>query len=482
MSSAIMLPHELQSLLGLRRPQSILIRGAPGSGKTTLALALLEGFSGRRFFATFRVSKDDLYEQFPWLGSSDGNSVGVMDLATEGGTTDGTARSSPDGPSPPGEPPLPGPLREIWATSSPQRPTILAIDSWEAFVEANSVPGERSASDATLRGRAILSRLTHGPATTVLISEHEGPTPLDYLVNSVLDLRTESFDDRAERWLYLTKIRGVRILNRGYPFTLEGSRFTCVTPVHAELRARLPRGEPAPDPQPGHLWPGSAQFAAHFGELPLNRIMIWEADEGVPLETIRLLFAPIVFQVVRDGGRIFHLLPFGLPPDDVWSFYSSVVPIEDFARQVRIQTSVYPRPDSGVPESVIAPMRSASGAAGPRNPAAHRFIREGGKPGAPNLMVIWTAGLHPQEPGDPPPYTPDNLPAIATAYFGAAPVHEIFIGSPGDPFLGSLRPMAAIRIRLRARRGRVFLYGESPMTPPLLLVVEGDGYRLLPMV
>jgi KaiC/GvpD/RAD55 family RecA-like ATPase len=68
MSSVVRVPPELDAFLRLQPPQSLLIRGPPGSGKTMLSLALVEGFPGRRVYVSLRVSREGLLEQIPWLG------------------------------------------------------------------------------------------------------------------------------------------------------------------------------------------------------------------------------------------------------------------------------------------------------------------------------------------------------------------------------------------------------------------------------
>ena len=214
--------------------------------------------------------------------------------------------------------------------------------------------------------------------------------------------------------------------------------------------------------------------------------MLFETDPNVPYEAIRLLFFPILAQVLQLGGRIFHVLPPGLPPEEVWECYRPFTSEQVFQQQVRLQTPMPARSNSPLLDRVILPtLSSPEFPNSPHNPKARQFIREGGREGAPSFVVIWTAGLKVGGGDDPsPPYLPAALPGITAAYMGGVPLVQLYIGELGDPYMETLRPMAALRVRLRARRGRVFLYGENPATPLLVLVENGsDGsFHLLPLV
>ncbi len=58
------------------------------------------------------------------------------------------------------------------------------------------------------------------------------------------------------------------------------------------------------------------------------------------------------------------------------------------------------------------------------------------------------------------------------------------IGEPSDPLLRSLQEIAATRISIKARSGRVFLFGIQPLTSPLVLTESDNGsqYHLIRIV
>ncbi|HLY77040.1 MAG TPA: gas vesicle protein GvpD P-loop domain-containing protein, partial [Thermoplasmata archaeon] len=61
------LPTEIRRFFRSRVGQSLLIRGAPGTGKTTLALSLLAGLKTPGFYVSTRVFYPELIEHYPWL-------------------------------------------------------------------------------------------------------------------------------------------------------------------------------------------------------------------------------------------------------------------------------------------------------------------------------------------------------------------------------------------------------------------------------
>lgn len=498
MSAVVPLPQEVIHFLQRPPPETMLVRGLAGTGKTTFALTLLSAFPGRKVYVTSRVSSKELGRDFPWLGSTGGTGISVVDVSRRATTLRETARALQNasklladgvGDAEGGGLWMPSPLQEAWSLSRPNEPVMIVIDSWDAVVEKYlGVPSSLAEGlpDRAEMERLVLDQMNRGPVHTILVLEREEATQLDYLVNGVLATERVSVDERAERWLHICKLRGVRLDNSSYPFTLENGRFQCITPIQSDFQPQLLPPEPEPNVMPGFLWPGSSDYATNFGRLPLGHISLFETEAGVPEAAIRLVFAPIVAQVIQNGGRVFHVLAPQISPKDVWDLYRSLIPESTFRHQVRIQSSA-PTDDGGAPElkGVTLPLpRSGDSPAQSRTPEAVRFLREGARTGAPNLSIVWVAGLNALGAVTGTPYLPETLPALAVEYATETNIHEIFIGVGGDPLVESVRSMATGRLRFRCRSGRVFVYGTQPMTPPFVLV-QGDGkktYNLLRVV
>ena len=237
MGASLPIPRELLDFLRLTGPQSMLLRGPPGSGKTSLSLALLEAFPGNRFYVTNRVPNDDVLSSFPWLGRNGHHGIKVIDNThydlSIAQSTHALLQESmdvlTDSPAETRELTefmwLPEPLQEAWSRLDPKQSTLIVIDSWEALVD-----GYLGSSDGVARAelptkaeveRSLLRRMGRATAHLLFVLEREDQTQLDYLVNAVGVTAREVVDGRLERWLTIYKLRGVRIENPLYPFSLE---------------------------------------------------------------------------------------------------------------------------------------------------------------------------------------------------------------------------------------------------------------------
>ena len=102
------------------------------------------------------------------------------------------------------------------------------------------------------------------------------------------------------------------------------------------------------------------------------------------------------------------------------------------------------------------------------------FLAEGTAQGRPNLVAVWLTGLEHASIGAPNPYTRANVPIIIERVLEIGNMHAIMVGPTTSPLTEGLREMASTRIQMRSKHGRVFVYGLSPPTPPLVLAA-GEG-------
>jgi KaiC/GvpD/RAD55 family RecA-like ATPase len=498
MSATLRLPTELTNF-SLREPaRSLLIRGAPGTGKTTLALTMLSAFSGQRVFVTSRVYRTELERDYDWLApevpslqviesSRDGDRVRdrepvleraheLIDFRPGGELVDKLW--------------LPEALTDAYSRMKAGESGMVVVDSWDALVERYL--GVTQAEAARLPDREEIERLLiglmgRGQVHLVLVVEREGQTQLDYLVDGVVLCNTLNDGNRLERWLHLKKMRGVRVEHPSYPFTLDGGRFQCIAPLQSRMELNLPQPDPEPDARPGWIWSGSNQFDAQFGRLPIGRLTLIETDLDVPAEAVVLFCSPIVSQVARQGGRAFHVLPPRASPETVYLAYRHMLTPDQFVERVRIFSSLggpIRGPHAQILGKVMLPGFSptAQGTES-RMPEAIRFLQEESTPAHPSLSFVWLTGLEHAGATASNPYTPQNLPAILQHTVEAGNVHAILVSFASDPFLVGLREMATLKIEMQSKHGRIFVYGRTPVTPPLVLASSEEmPYQLIRIV
>lgn len=512
MSLAQRLPEELRKFLTLPGPQSLLVRGPPGSGKSTLCLALLEAAPGQRILLTSRVSQSELQREFPWLGENSSAHIQIVDTSNmdasvaEVGRSVSKARRVVDAMGPEGRELeeflwLPSPVQEAWSRLPPDMPSIIVIDSWDAMVE-QYLGGIGSKGpelpDRLEVERMLLRHLGRGRAHVVIVLERREESQLDYLVNGVIVTQRELVNDRLERWLHLPKLRGIRIANAYYPYTVEAARFQCIEPIKAYTEMRRGPPEPEPDRMPGHLWPGSSAFAEIFGRLPIGKTTLIETDGEVQEQVLQLLLAPMIASAVDGGGKALVIPSPSLSAKEIWD---SVHPgpsrhqleagfrvgdvsgqLETAARQLSPEFGKMVLPLKGLVPAAEAPLdgRMLDGT------SVGRFLSSGSRE-APFLSITYTAGFQSIITSLGSVMTAEmveGFPAQVQAGLLSAPMHLVVIGRTGSALFESVRSLAALHIHIRGRQGRVFIYGSKPWTTGLVLTEGTDSlpYDLLRIV
>lgn len=200
---------------------AVLIKGLPGTGKTSLAVEMLRRAGGGFYFST-RVSREKLSQQVPGIKEmlvagetsleGDGSKVEVKDLRLA----------------------APNQLLQLLMTAverGEKKCPLVVLDSWDAM--AKEMPAVER-----LKTEKVLLAMTEGDrAKLVFISEEPEYSTLGYLVDAIVELRRELREGAAIRTLEILKLRGGPILRPRTLYTLAGSRFT----EFAESGARTPQ-------------------------------------------------------------------------------------------------------------------------------------------------------------------------------------------------------------------------------------------------
>lgn len=513
MSLAGRLPEELREFLSLPGPQSLLVRGPPGSGKTTLCLALLEASTGHRVLITSRVSQAELHRGFPWLGENGSSRILIVDTSNLDATVGEVGRTIAESRRWVEETGaksrelteflwLPSPIQEAWSQLPPDSPSIVIIDSWDALVEQYMGGIGANKPELPDRGeveRMLLRHLGRGRAHVVIVLERREESQLDYLVNGVVVTQREMVNDRLERWLHLPKLRGIRIANAYYPYTVEAARFQCIEPIKAYTQMRRGPFEHEPDGMPAHIWPGSGAFAENFGRLPIGKTTLIEAEGDIQEQVLQLLLSPMIASLVSLGGRTLLIPSPSLSAKEIWDSMhpgASRAKLEQGFRVADVTGQLQTAAKQLSPEfgkmvvplgGLVPPPNTAASTGMTQETSVAQFLGAASTTGGTVLSVAYVAGFLSMAAALGNPMTPeviDNFPAMVQAGLSSAPMHLVVVGRAGVPLFESLRSLAAIQIHLRGRQGRVFVYGSKPWTSGLVLTEGTDTipYDLLRIV
>jgi KaiC/GvpD/RAD55 family RecA-like ATPase len=227
------IPSEIGKALSTGMGFSLLLKGEPGTGKTMLAFEILDEFgSENAVYLSTRVSLPALHSQFPWLEDRAGFSAidaTKLYLSSKGFTG---LRSFSD--------------TLYTKLAEAEKPATLVIDSWEAIISGGGKEEKKEVLEAALTD-LVRNYATQYKMNLILIAETSGTTPLDYIVDGIVDMSRIDIDYRRGRQLILKKLRGTRIDQHKYGFTLDGGRFRSFGPFERRRIEKARRVEVVPN-------------------------------------------------------------------------------------------------------------------------------------------------------------------------------------------------------------------------------------------
>jgi KaiC/GvpD/RAD55 family RecA-like ATPase len=336
------LPQEIIDFLLSPGGHSLLIKGDAGTGKTTMALQMIEALSDQQpeYYLSSRVSDVALYNQFPWLkervrsnqllragmaflrrswnvdskerrdldesevqvdrrelnrleGQIEAGELGMDDEDTSSVRSDGSIVVEIGSMLPELE------MAYDIVESNLPRKTLVVLDSVEALAENYGIPASRIVN-------ALQKDLVEKAGTNVVfVMETSDSIHLDFLGDGVVTLRNEVIGDHRVRTIDIVKLRGSEIRNWRYLFTLEGGR-VAVMDRDLDLNGlTLPRSTAEPPPGRGTL--GWSEMDRLFGGAPLGSLTILEVGQGVPMDLLeRMELAMVSEHLHNERGVIWY--------------------------------------------------------------------------------------------------------------------------------------------------------------------------------
>lgn len=282
--------HEVEHALESMEGYTILVKGAPGTGKTTYVMTLLERLdqgdvNAKGVYISTRIDPTALYKQFPELEKRV-PPKNVID-ATQSEFSEARSQVLYED--------LQGFLRSIYGAVAEEDVTILIVDSWDAVSfqigQENVEKLETSMLDIARKTRTHL----------ILISEYTSERRLDYLVDCILRLEKGQIDGRIVRRVFIDKMRGVQVTHSNYPFSLKGGKFTHFVTPSSDLgsgrhKVIMNEGEDLPT---RNYSTGIEDLDRVIGGYPPGSFVLLEMAE----DSISWAYRPVLFHTIANFLR-----------------------------------------------------------------------------------------------------------------------------------------------------------------------------------
>jgi KaiC/GvpD/RAD55 family RecA-like ATPase len=282
------------------------IKGSAGTGKTTLALEIAKQSQEKcaAIYLSARVTPDKFYRQFPWSKSwiCQENILDAKSNFYHRGKQE-TLFEYVDKPSF---------LRSLYSRvveTGTEHVTII-VDGLETLKSNFKIPVGDCGIECD-----ILDMAEKKDANVIFISENTGESGIDYLVDGIITLEREFLDGQLLRKLCIEKVRGARIENSIYLFTLRDGRFTCfekgIQPHFTTVE--LPKVEKKEGKIPTLIPEMDDILQGGFNRGSLS---IFDVGDTVGVEHT-FVFTPMFFNFIRQGYPVFSIPSKGIYTTDL---------------------------------------------------------------------------------------------------------------------------------------------------------------------
>jgi KaiC/GvpD/RAD55 family RecA-like ATPase len=283
--------------------RSVLVRGDPGTGKTSFVLQLLDYHSKNNFRSVYmstRLSAKTLKSHQPWVEMVQGKYGTVPRLGEDQIGFQDSRRMD-------GVRAISGLRAYLEQVSNP----FVVLDSWEGlFFESHNLGVEE------------ISKLVEDyDARFVVVTERREQTDLDYLLDGVIVLRRKFHESRVVREVELKKLRGVSIRQSRFIFTLDQGKFRYLAPYSfGYVAPNSPVGEPIASTYQGLFSSGSTaldnMIGGGFRQASFDLV---ELSNQLPFEVTSLFLRTIISNFVNCGHKILYVPFLGSPKSQLES-------------------------------------------------------------------------------------------------------------------------------------------------------------------
>ncbi len=305
------IPPEIHRFFDIGEGQTLLIKGLPGTGKTTFAFEILNALCDKNngMYISTRVDPDRLYRTFPWIkeivppknviNATQSKLLQMLREMAGGIPTYDTVLDF---------------FRLFFEGSEEMDNPIIVFDSWDAMMNYIS-PIIKEQQQSFEQNICEFARDLG--IHMIFVSETTDLMPLDYIVDGVVYMehfrfagspsslvKDSGMRTRFAREIRLEKLRGVEIVQRAFTATLHGGRFEYFQPCLEDIDTKL--GDDRiriPDPKEDCASTGIPQLDEITGGLKYGSCNVLEINHGVGKRYYHILTA-LASNALKNGRAV----------------------------------------------------------------------------------------------------------------------------------------------------------------------------------
>jgi KaiC/GvpD/RAD55 family RecA-like ATPase len=289
---------------------SLIIKGAVGTGKTTLSLTILKALDIKDnfFYICTRVSPKQLLMTYPWISKFNEGLTEDKPKSQENGIPSNFEDARLDEP----ESLFERITNELMDVKAP----LIIIDSWDAVASFMD-------REARLNNERVLQTWRErAGAKLIFVNEDPTDTSLDFVVDGCIKLDQVLYEDIRLREISLLKLRGVKISKPTYLFTLAEGNFrifqnhnpnnflTNIGSINFSQLDQQKYSKASSLNEKGLIKSGYRELDVNLGGgFPKRGIALVEVESDINLHVAMVFLFRIIWTHLKSGNVVFFELP-----------------------------------------------------------------------------------------------------------------------------------------------------------------------------
>ncbi len=286
------IPAELKRFLS-REGRVLLIRGEPGTGKTTLALEIMKNFNFA--YLSTRKTIEEIFEEYRWLKEEHRKKMFYIEEKYDYRDSDAFGHVLYM---------LPESVRHVLNLYEDGEINGIIVDSWHSILEELKIKAAEEKSRAEIyESKSFflkILKLSDMKVNFVVVNEGSEEDPLSYMADGVITMKKRLEDGRIYRWLTFDKLRGEDIKKGIRLFTLYGSKMRC---LHSAIPPHPKKIRPFPKkPIAETLFPDIYRFGR-------GSAAVLDFGDYLPKEYKMSIIMTITANFLKNGAKVIMIPP-----------------------------------------------------------------------------------------------------------------------------------------------------------------------------